>query len=324
MKGSNMKKLLFIGSILFLLVGSSFSQNQRIAPIGAIWYYETQGLFFSGYIKMEAEKDTVVNGQACVKLARETHWHNLELDELHDSVLPPLFISQDGDAAMVYYGGGFSVLFDFGAEVNDSWTVPGREGMCEEDFGTVRVVGKGTETYHGVELRYLLLVDEPGSHWGFSPTLYGEPSDTIKVVERIGPIGSHFLPEQKCLFDDAEGGPLRCYLDDELYELHLSTLHPERNCDYISETYHGIEEQDIKDIVSISPVPCGNMLHVVFDPQVQCNYKVTVFDMLGTMVFNSTISGKDTEINMDNLPSGLYCLVVDGGYKSYSKTFVKK
>ena len=28
MKGSNMKKLLFIGSILFLLVGSSFSQNQ--------------------------------------------------------------------------------------------------------------------------------------------------------------------------------------------------------------------------------------------------------------------------------------------------------
>lgn len=331
MKESN---ILLIVAILFLFVGSSFSQNdtlcltkaqiKRFAPVGAQWYYETQSLFSTGYLKMEVEKDTVINGTACIKFVRERHWHDLIFDELHGSMLPPLFLSQVGDVVMVYHKDSFLKLFDFGAGIGDSWMVPGQEGVCEEDFGSVRVVGKGVEMHNGIELKYMLLVDETFSYWGFSPTFPEEPSDTIKVLERIGPIGSYLLPEQKCLFDDVEGGPIRCYIDGELGELHLTSLYPERNCDYISETYQGVDEQNILSDVSISPNPCENKICVRFNVTNLDCCEMTILDALGKLVFHGSFNEKNAEINIDGLPSGLYCLIVKGGCKVYSKTFIKK
>lgn len=322
MKQGIAKAFLFL--LAWIVTGEAWSQNPGFAPIGAVWYYETQSHFSTGYIKMESEKDTVINEVACVKLVRERHWHDLLFDELHESTMSPLFLSQVGDAVMVYHDNAFSNLFDFGAEIGDSWMVPGQEGVCEEDYGSVQVVGKGVETYNGIELKYVLLVDMPHSYWGFSPTLFEEPSDTIKVVERIGPIGSHLLPEQKCMFDYAEGGVLRCYIDDELGELHLASLNPERNCDYISNAYQGVDKQYTFDPVSVSPNPCVNKIRVSVDVANFGHCRIALFNALGKRVFFGSFTGNETNIDMEGLPSGLYCLAIDNGSRIYSKSFIKK
>ena len=70
-------RTIFISLLLLAVAGTMKAQNNNFAPIGAEWYYETQTMFTKGYIKMIAEKDTIIDGHACLKLAGEEHWHNL-------------------------------------------------------------------------------------------------------------------------------------------------------------------------------------------------------------------------------------------------------
>lgn len=317
----SLKNVFFFLLITLAPAGITKAQTSKFAPLGAEWYYDYQEIMNQGYVKITVVSDTIIDGHVCQKL-QKTRFGYGYYSGLYTHIIGYEYITQINDSIMIYRD-GFHKLFDFGAEVGDAWIVLGQNGLCEEDFGRVRVVGKGIETYNGLDLIYIQLVDETSSYWGFSPTLFGEPSDTIKVVEQIGPIGSYLLPEQKCLFDYAEGGPLRCYSDDELGELHLAGLHPERNCDYINETYQIVSEQNILDKVSVSPNPCKNKINVRFDVANLDNCEITIFNVLGMMVYHGSFDRIASEITMDGHPSGLYCLTIKCGCRVYSKTFIK-
>lgn len=307
--------------LLLAVAGTAKAQGINFAPIGAEWYYETQTMFTKGYIKMMAEKDTVIDGHACLKLAREEYWHNLEFGGLYGGPRPPLFLSQENDSVMVYQNGVFKLLFDFGAEINDTLTVAGREGRCPEDFGILRVVDKGIDTVNGLHLRYITVKDLPDSYWGYGGSIYGTLSGAVKIVERIGPRG-YMLPEQRCVFDDGEGGPLRCYIDDDLGELHFSTLHPERYCDYISETYQSVDETALNHKLSVFPNPCTEKLCLNFGGMSNC--EIMVFDYAGKMVLRCSVNDKETELDLGELPAGLYCVTANDGYKVSTNRVVKQ
>lgn len=307
---------------LMLLAMVSTHAKAQFAPIGATWYYETQAIYSTGYIKMEVEKDTVINGYSCVKITRDAHWHDLFFNELKESPMSDLFLAQINDSVMVLHNGAFYKLFDFGAEIGETWTVVGREGLCEEDFGTVSVVDKGVEIINGIPLKYVTIKDDTYSYWGYGNTLYGTPSSAVRVMERIGPIGSYMLPEQKCLYDEAEGGPLRCYIDDELGELHLSSLYPERNCDYISEAYQSIDDGSFNVLLRVSPNPCSDKVRLLFDEEKE--HKIVLFDHTGKVVLCRFEEGKETVLDIGNLPSGLYCITVSYEAEIRTTKFVKQ
>ena len=307
--------------LLLAVAGTAKAQSINFAPIGAEWYYETQTMFTKGYIKMMAEKDTVIDGHACLKLAREEYWHNLEFGGLYGGPCPPLFLSQENDSVMVYQDGVFKLLFDFGAEINDTLTIAGREGRCPEDFGILLVVDKGIDTINGIQLRYITVKDLPDSYWGYGGSIYGTLSGAVKIVERIGPRG-YMLPEQRCVFDDGEGGPLRCYIDDDLGELHFSTLHSERYCDYISETYQSVDETALNHKLSVFPNPCTEKLCLNFGGMSNC--EIMVFDYAGKMVLRCSVNDKETELDLGELPAGLYCVTANDGYKVSTNRVVKQ
>lgn len=298
------------------------AQHSRFAPIGATWYYETQDMYSTGYIKMEVEKDTVINGFSCIKVTREARWHDLLFDELKESPLPALFLAQINDSVMVLNNGAFYKLFDFGAEIGETWTVVGREGLCEEDFGTVNVVDKGIEVVNGTPLRYVTIKDDTYSYWGYGNTLYGNPSAAIKVVERIGPVGSYLLPEQRCLYDESEGGPLRCYIDDELGELHLSSLYPERNCDYISEAYQSVDEYDGSESDIVFPNPCFDKIQLHFFEAKK--REITLFDHIGKVIFRQNVESREVLIDMSCLPRGMYCMTITDGTEVETVKIIKQ
>lgn len=297
------------------------AQSFEFAPIGAEWYYETQSMFSRGYIKMVAEKDTVIDGYGCVKLAREEHWHELQFSGLFSGNLPALFLSQVGDSVMLYKNGAFYKLFDFGAEIGDTWNVVGSSDICPEDFGTVVVVDKGIDTINGIPLRFVTTKDLPDSFWRFCQSMQGTLSGAVKIVERIGPRG-YLLPEQRCEFDNAEGGPLRCYIDDELGELHFSTYFPDRYCDYISDTYQSVDNLDANGLLSVFPNPCAEKLRLIFDEL--SNYRITVFDHSGRMVQGCSVKGKEAELNLGELSPGLYCVTISDGTKMLTRKIFKK
>ena len=73
---------LFLLLLLAVAGRMAKAQTHQFAPLGATWYYETQSMFTKGYIKMEVEKDTVIDSRRCIKLNREEYWHNLEFGGL--------------------------------------------------------------------------------------------------------------------------------------------------------------------------------------------------------------------------------------------------
>lgn len=313
------KKILFVFMMAFVVMTKG--QTQGFAPVGATWYYETQGLFKVGYVKMEVEKDTIVDNQVCIKLLREEHKFNLEFGVLQEVPLQPLFLSQKGDSVMIYRNEGFHLLFDLGAKIGDSWMVVGQEDICEDNYGTVSVIDKGVEMVKGTPLRFVTIVDDNDSYWGYGNTMYGQPSPAVKVMERVGPIGSYFLPEQKCAFDDAEGGPLRCYIDDELGELHLSTLYPERECDYINETHQSVDGYHYDNLLSVFPNPCSGQLHLVFSKA--GNYGIVLYDQTGKALLRHQSIGKtESVIDISELPMGVYCITVTDGFKVLSSKII--
>lgn len=320
-----------IGKIIILLLflvsdyNTILAQQSYFAPIGAIWYYETQNMYSTGYIKMEVEKDTVINGFSCIKVTRKARWHDLLFDELKESPLPALFLAQINDSVIVLNNGTFYKLFDFGAEIGDTWTVIGREGLCEEDFGTVNVVDKGIEVINGTPLRYVTIQDDTYSYWGYGNTLYGNPSAAIKVVERIGPVGSYLLPEQKCLYDEAEGGPLRCYIDDELGELHLSSLYPERNCDYISEAYQSVGDDNTESALATVRTMANGLLHVEFSETLMGAKQIHIIDLMGKVIYLTETIDTMLDIDFSGMPSGVYFVTVaNESGRQYTQKVVKQ
>lgn len=310
--------------LFFLLAVSSMAKSQEVAfaPIGAEWYYETQSVFSKGYIKMMAEKDTIICGCGCIKLVREEYWHNLETGGLYGGLRPAVFLSQVGDSVMVYEYGTFHKLFDFGAEIGDTWSVDGAPEVCPENYGTVLVVDKGIDTINGNPLRFVTIKDLPDSYWGFGNSMFGTLSGAVKIVERIGPIGSYMLPRQRCEFDDDEGGCLRCYIDNELGELHFLTLYPERACDYISETYQSVDETVSDHSLTVFPNPSMNKVYLRFDKTAIIEFKV--FDQLGRMRLSRFVKGKELELDLSSLSSGLYFVICRDGSKVLSSKFFKR
>ena len=312
-------------TLLFLLLGilsSATAQNVSFAPVGAEWYYGYQDIMDKGFVKITAVNDTVIEGRNCVVLEKNRTGYG-NYSGLHSDVFGYEYMTVSDDCVLVYRNGSFHQLFDFGAEVGDSWTIPGWEGLCDEDYGTVKMVEKGTATINNVNLRYIRIVDGSDSYWGFSTNWNETERDTITVFERIGPMGTYLLPEQKCLFDNAEGGELRCYFDDVVGHFKdNNSYYSDRNCDYINEQYQEVDELETNNVVAVFPNPVGDCLDIQFSPDVNPT-RVELYDVQGRLVLSQESNLKS--VSTANLPAGVYSVKVTlSNGKSYSDTVIKK
>ena len=128
---------------------------------------------------------------------------------------------------------------------------------------------------------------------------HGQQPYTIRVIERIGPIGVYLFPEDHWTFDANEGGYLRCYSDTEIG--HVSYYW--NNCDYINPQYQNLPEEIDTQTISIYPNPAKD--RVVIDGIEIA--EVQVYNALGQLV--KTVRDAN-EINVADLPQGVYLLRV--------------
>ena len=213
---------------------------------------------------------------------------------------PSEFVMCSGDVVYLYRNQSFMKWFDFGANVGDFWTVPVEQDYIVGDTAGFMVLqGKGTVTINGTELRYIDIIDAEDSNWGYGNYMYGQQPYTIRVIERIGPIGVYLFPEDHWTFDANEGGYLRCYSDTEIG--HVSYYW--NNCDYINPQYQNLPEEIDTQTISIYPNPAKD--RVVIDGIEIA--EVQVYNALGQLV--KTVRDAN-EINVADLPQGVYLLRV--------------
>ena len=311
-----------IMTLLLPFVGVLQSQAQVFAPLGAEWHYTySGGPMSTGYTKITVVKDTLIDGRLCTKLQKEQHYAIYGNPELIHQVYGYDYVTQTDDMVQIFVDGQFYNLYDFGSEVGDVWTVFGRYFECEADYGTVHVVGKGTEKINGVSVRYVEVVDGQYSSWGYGDAIYGEPQqDTVKIIERVGPVGSFLFPRQKCEFDGGgESGLLRCYSDSELGQTNFTLTNTP--CDYINSQNQSVEELALPSI-EVYPNPCDGVVTIAFPTNGKFN--ICVYDRYGREVKALQSVINTIAIDMSDMPQGMYYLTASDGNSSLSKKIILK
>lgn len=280
------------------------------APIGAEWHYSFSDIYETGYVKIESVADTIIDGFSCRKLYKSKHFYSFLHNEYFIVDIGSEFTKSDENKVYIYRNGVFYTLYDFNAGIGDSLIVPQTYQTDCDTVGFVIVVDKGIDILNGFSLRYIKVIKPDSSDWGFL-------GDTVKIIERLGPLNSYLLPEQHCIIDGGtEGGELRCYSDSEFGNYTVDIV---PYCDYILS----INDKTLgKELVNISPNPVRSIIKVEV-PYDYLDAEIFIFDMYGNKVFLSTLNGLCAEINVADLKNGLYHIVIKKEEKIYFYKLIK-
>lgn len=205
-----------INTCLFVLSIASLSAQTWVEN-NATWHYDYWNLSEGGFYKVTHVGDTLITGKACKKFDIEKHQFYIYTGnpQANDTIIytgdyqmGTKFTYQSNDSVFHWDQNEFQLLFDFGAQIGDSWIVSTQPGSfgCS-DTSIVEVIGVGTENINGVNYRYLDLLSPDSSSW----TLNGH------FNERFGATGYIFPLEQACdAVVEWDILTFKCFEDDSL------------------------------------------------------------------------------------------------------------
>jgi hypothetical protein len=238
--------------------------------------------------------DTIIDGQTSKMLTKTFHGIDWNMT-LVSNVFAKDYTYENNGVVYIRYQNQWDTLYHFNAQVGDHWRMAKQPvaNVCPQN-SRLNVLATGNKLINNETRKYLVVdfcnPDLSSLGWG---------QDTI--VENIGFIGSYFLPYDQ--FDGAvdgnEGGPFRCYTDDD-----FATYAPHYNgaCDYIV----GLEELSGSSSFIIYPNPIQNDIHIPFD-FINKFTRYTLYSLDGKIHQMGSMS---ENIPVHNLKSGNYLLEI--------------
>ena len=314
-------KLIKMEVLLMLLLAAAGivkAQTCEFAPVGAEWHYGINQYPTEGYLEIRSISDTVIDDIPCRKIEK----HCLLYDHLDDVEIDFIkgyeYVTQIGDSVLLFRYGKFYKLYDFASEIGDTLNVPGSYSITPDEFviygdsiGKAVVVGKGVLEVEGRELRYVDLQKVEGTPWAFVQDYY---LGYARICEIIGNLSGYLFPEQMMIADYFEGGLLRCYSDESIGTINLSSPYVE--CEY----YHSVGEKT-HELLSIYPNPFKD--RIIVELPIEDNYFLEIYDTFGRMIIKQDFKGKRIEQDFLNHQSGLYYLVIHSESNYYVTNIVK-
>ncbi len=196
-----MKKIL---PALLLLSNLAFSQGQPWCQPGATWHYSAAGLPGHGYLVLSHIGTTQINNQICDNFSA-TLYVTYPLFSIYQHSIFNTYIENNKVYAYSTGLNFFFKLYDFGAQVGDSWYIyPNSPGFCVEDSSLVHVDSisqyiNGIDTLKKFHVSYSLPI--PAYSFGDS------------FIEKLGGSNYLFPVSTNCLYDGIDANQLRCYTD---------------------------------------------------------------------------------------------------------------
>lgn len=292
---------------------TSFVNAQSWGGDGARWWYDAYGYGYWGYIEMNVNGDTIIQGQLCKKLQKKTRIYSFVDHAIFEGYLKSDFFFEADSVIYLYlqYKNEFDTLYNFGAAVGEAWTTQRYPGSA---IIKTTVLNKGEQNINGETLHWLLLEykDEPGF-----PQII---QDT--VFERIGNTKAYYYPWDyfEHQLDGGEGGGLRCYQDNKIGLFHR--ISDEYSCDFITAT----RDQIADNLIQISPNPFTNQLNVNFSKPFFTNFEIIIYSIEGQVIKRVKLSENSEafEVPTAELPQGYYLLtLVEQGAVRYTTKVIK-
>ncbi len=261
-----------------------------ILPSGAEWYYEILNENGSiTYQYMYQAGDTIIQDEPTHILVKINTLYDKDLIE---EITHEYVYERDGK---VYWWNKtleeFTVLYDFDAQVGDSWTIKvGTESLIMHVDAVEEI------EYEGRTYRMLHVSD---------------PEDLFSgdIVCGIGHLTS-FFPER--LMNNGDGlrvEGLRCYwVEDEL------VFKPgDEDCDAVYEELHGIDEDDPSTgsgTFTVYPNPTNGILTIHHSSFRIQNSEFRITNLMGQTLMTGQITAENQQINVSSLPQGMYFISV--------------
>ncbi len=274
------QQLLFL-FITFYFFGQAIAQTPEFAPVGARWTYSQTDYapapYFEEYPRViEVIAKEMYHGKLCSKL--------IGVDST--TVPIPLYLHQQHDSVWYYSdrSAQFELLYDFGAEVGESWVIKGLYAF--DDFDSLGVAVDSisllivqNDTLRVMHIRLIPAPDPPHIAYGWG----------TEIVSRIG--NTLFLtPSYSILHLGVH--EIRCYEDDSL-SVHFVPF----PCDTIRDIRDISSTQQIAGELELEvfPNPFGSEL--IFDLKAlsgtSSDCRIQVFDLYGRLVFETQVAPGD-------------------------------
>lgn len=203
------------------------------------------------------------------------------------------FTYVNGDTVFYLVNDAFHILYNFGAQIGDTWElgVDTNEMMCGPSF--VEVTNTGSTEINGQMYEWIFVTTSPNSSVG----LYGV------IYKRFGAISGYLFPTPR----NCDPGSvvefymysLSCFEDDS-FQLYNAT---NTACDYLLHV--GIPEiEDTENRVSVFPNPAADYIsYSILIPNHKLS-NVIITDMQGRLLKNVYLP----KVDISDLPKGLYLL----------------
>ncbi|MFM8596483.1 MAG: T9SS type A sorting domain-containing protein [Flavobacteriales bacterium] len=293
-------------SLVLFLLFSGFSLAQNWAPSGAQWHYSYYG-FLPGYVDITYSGDTLIDGQVTKKLSKTFHGLGWGMDITSYSIGTEYTYEANG-VVYLRYQNQWDTLYNFNAQVGESWR------MAKQSFTNVapqnsriKILETGTLIINNETRKYL--VAEKCDSTNIS---IGWLTDTL--IENIGFLHDYLLPYDQ--FDGAvdgnEGGPFRCYSDNNFATYKPSYLEV---CDYIMGT------TELEGIASfqIFPNPVTDYINIPVSLIQEYNY-FRILSNEGKVIHQGQTTAT---LDVANLPAGNYTLLIESPtQKRFAKVLV--
>jgi hypothetical protein len=278
--------------LLFALFFSTLSFAQNWATAGAKWHYTYIG-FSSGYVEIANIGDTIIAGQTCKKLQKT--FNGLQFGVTPTNyVFDTTYTYESNGVVYVLEQNQWKTLYDFNAEVGEHWPMaPMPEfGGCTVN-SQLKVIATGTKVINAQTLKYLVVdfCNPDLTSQGFQDT----------IIEKIGFTSSYMLPFDQCTmtFDGNEGGPFRCYSDDN-----FSTYKPffANDCEFLV----GLEENQMHEL-AIYPNPSSGEFTI--EAPLEAGQVIELYDLNGQKVYTQKVTNSEFSQTLEiDLSTGMYLL----------------
>ena len=297
-----MKNILLL-LMLFCLSSSPLAAQGNFAPVGATWtytsYYHLPPPFSWGPYVITVESIEMLQSKLCSKI-------NLGTDGF--SGFPdPCFVYESNDSVFFwsYISEQFQLLYDFGAEVGESWVIGGLQvgdTSKYDDFLTVTVDS----------IKTLVLNQDTLKVWHIHRSAF--EWDNV-IIEGIG--NTRFLLPSDGIFESTFN-TLRCYGDEE--DEYFFVSYP---CDtIIRNTTSTKDVSSVEHNIVINPNPVTIYLQISADDFINDGF-IRIFNMQGYQVLKERLRNTGM-YDVSRLSPGIYqCEVWSGLHRLHVERIVK-
>ena len=287
---------------IFLLV-SNFIHAQSFGSQNAEWVYDFNRAGI-GVTKFKISGDTTVNGVTYQRMQKVAIREKSNGEIVHYPRIP-FYLRQDN--GVVLYTGDFTfedTLFNFNADIGDSWTLPRRRDNEDDFFLKYSVVDTFRMNFNGVPvLSQAVEIVNSSSPMIFKDTLLKDIGSRNQLI---------------VLFDwpppDINGGDrgvLRCFSNNALGVVDFVPFHEgnpysdnlsgfEYDCDALSST----EGTRSSSSFSVYPNPAYELLTIKSSEQ--RIEQVAIYNLSGVLTNSYELDHTQYELDVSHLPAGVY------------------